>query len=78
MTKLKKFAKGKIHEFSTFLSSLQLMFDQTFSNLIICLMISQKATKMHQGTSMLQWILGRFDFSQNSFEMRVAKKLVSQ
>ena len=25
---------------------------------------------------MLQWILGRFDFSQNLFEMRLAKKVI--
>ena len=52
--------------FHTFLFSLQLIFNQILSNLIICLMISQK-----NYIQMLQWILGRFDFSQNEFEMRL-------
>ena len=53
------------------------MFDQTLSNLIVCLMISHKNNiqKLHKRASMLQWILGRFDFSQNEFEMRLAKKV---
>ena len=42
MTKLKKF--GEICEFSVFPFSVQLMFDQTLSNSIVCLMISQKNT----------------------------------
>ena len=35
------FTKGEIREFSAFPFSLALMFDQTLSNLIICLMVSQ-------------------------------------
>ena len=35
-----------IREFLAFSLSLQLMFDQTLSNLIVCLMISQK--KLHR------------------------------
>ena len=42
MTKLQCFSKGEIGEFSAFPFSLQLMFDQALSNLIVCLMISQK------------------------------------
>ena len=37
---LNNFTKGEIHEFSVFPFSLQLMFDQTLSNLIVCLIIS--------------------------------------
>ena len=44
MTKLKHFNKGEFLEFSAFPCSLHLMFDQTLSNLIVCLMISQKTT----------------------------------
>ena len=61
MTKLRHVTKGEIREFSAFLFSLHLMFDQTVSNLVVCLMSSQK---LHKQVSMLQWI-GRFDFSQN-------------
>ena len=42
MTKLQYFTKGEIHEFSAFPISLQLIFYQTLSNLIVCPMISQK------------------------------------
>ena len=42
MTKLQNFTKGEICEFSAFPFSVHLMFDQTLSNLIVCLMISQK------------------------------------
>ena len=49
MTKLKNSPKGEIREFSAFPFSLQLMFDKTLSNLIVCLMISQKLhTKVAQ------------------------------
>ena len=41
ITTLRKFTKGKIHEFSAFSFSFHLMFNQTLSNLIVCLMISQ-------------------------------------
>ena len=44
MTKLRNFTKGEIREFSTFPFSLQLMCDQTLTNLIVCLMISLKTT----------------------------------
>ena len=36
------FPKGENREFSAFPLSRQLMFDQTLSNAIVCLMISQK------------------------------------
>ena len=42
MTKLRNFIKGEISEFSSFPFSLDLMLDQTLSNVIVCLMISQK------------------------------------
>ena len=49
MTKLQIFNKCKIHEFSAFPLLLQLMFDQTLSNLIVCLKILQKLhTKVAQ------------------------------
>ena len=41
-TKLRNFTKGEIREFSAFPFSLQLIFDQPLSNLIVCLLISQK------------------------------------
>ena len=71
-TKLKNFTMGEIHEFSAFPFSFLLIFEQTLSNLIVCLMISQKnyIQKLHKQTSILQWILGRLD----EFEMRLVKK----
>ena len=42
MTKLQNFTKGEIQKFSAFPMSLHLLFDQTLSDLIVCLMISQK------------------------------------
>ena len=55
------------------------MCDQKISNLIVCLMISQKLhIKNAQLASKLQWILRKFDFSQNEFEMRRAKKAINQ
>ena len=43
-------------------------------------MISHKnyIQKLHKRASMLQWILGRFGFLQNSFEMRLAKNRIDQ
>ena len=75
MPKLLNFTKGEIREFSALPFTLQLMLDQTLSILIVCLIISQKnyIHKLHKRAGMLQWILGRFDFSQNEFEMRRAK-----
>ena len=51
--------------------SLQLVFDQTLNNLIVCLIsrTQQKHTEVAQRVSMLQWRVGRFDWSQNEFEM---------
>ena len=73
VTKLTNF-RWEIREFSAFPFSLQLMFDQTLSNLILCLMISQKHIQnLHKRASMLHWILGRFEFMQNKFEIRLAK-----
>ena len=39
-------------------------------------MISQRnyIQKLNKRASMLQWILGRFEFSQNEFEMRLAEQ----
>ena len=42
VTKLHNFTKIEIRELSAFLFSVQLMFDQRLTNLIVCLMISQK------------------------------------
>ena len=54
-TKLLNFAKGETREFSAFPFSLQVMFAQTLSNSIVCLMISQTIhTKEHKRASMLQ------------------------
>ena len=74
MTKLRNFTKGEIRKFSTFSFSFHLIFhqrltmdDQTFSNVIVYLMISQKSytQKLHKRASMLLCILSRFNFSQN-------------
>ena len=42
------------------------MLELTFSNLIGCLMISHEilTQKLHKRASVLQWILGKFGFSQ--------------
>ena len=48
MTTLRNFTKGTIYEFSTFSFSFHLMFNQTLSNLTVCLMISQNyIRKLH-------------------------------
>ena len=67
--------KGKIREFSAIPFSLQLMFDQTLRNLVVCLTISQNnyTQELHKRACMLQWMLGKFGYSQNDFEMRLAK-----
>ena len=53
--------KVKFVSFSVFSFSLDLVFDQILSNLIVYLMISQKLhIKFAQRASMLQWIPGRF------------------
>ena len=75
MTKLRNFTKGEICEFSAFPFLFDLMFDQTLSNLIVCLTISQNNIyKVYKRASMMQEISGRFDFLQNESEMRLAKK----
>ena len=51
MTKLKNFTKGENRDFSAFRFSLHLMLEQTLSNLIVCLMISQKLHKKVAQTS---------------------------
>ena len=78
MTKLRTLIKSEIREFATFPFSLYLMFDQALSNLVVYLMISHKKCiqKLHKRVSMLQCILGKFDCSQNEFEMRLAKKSI--
>ena len=54
------------------------MLDQTLSNLTACLMISHKnyIQKLHKRADMSQWIQGKFDFSQNGFEMRLARNRI--
>ena len=42
MTKVKNFTKEENRVFSAILFSLQLMLEQALTNLIVCLMISQK------------------------------------
>ena len=78
MTKLRNVTKSEIRKFSAFPISFHLIFDHTLSNLIVCLMISQKnyIQKLHIRVSMLQWILSRFDFSQNEFELGLARKWI--
>ena len=49
MTKLRNFTEEENHEFSAFRFSLQLILEQALTNLIVCLMISQKLhTKVAQ------------------------------
>ena len=42
MTKLRNVTNGEIREFTVFPFSLQLMFDQTLNNLIVCVIISNR------------------------------------
>ena len=49
ITKLRNFTNGEIREFSAFPFSFQLMFDETLSNIIVCLMISH--TKLYKKNS---------------------------
>ena len=42
VTKLRNFTKGESRDFSAFRFSLQLMLEQALTNIIVCLMISQK------------------------------------
>ena len=44
MTKLRNFTKGENRDFSAFNFSLHLMLEQELSNVIVCLVISQKTT----------------------------------
>ena len=44
-TKLRHFTDGDIREFSVFTFSIQLTFEQTLRNLIVCLTISHKAAQ---------------------------------
>ena len=49
MTKLRNFTKEEIRDFSAFRFSLQSMLEEALTNLIVCLMISQKLhTKVAQ------------------------------
>ena len=49
MTKLWNFTKEENHDFSAFWFSIQLMLEQALTNLIVCLIISQKLhTKVSQ------------------------------
>ena len=47
------FTRGEIYEFSVFPCSLHLMFDQSLSNLIVCLMISRRKTTYKSFTNEL-------------------------
>ena len=49
ITKLRNFTKQENRDFSAFRFSLHLMLEQAFSNLIVCLMISQNnyTQKLH-------------------------------
>ena len=49
ITKLRNFTKQENRDFSAFRFSLHLMLEQSFSNLIVCLMISQNnyTQKLH-------------------------------
>ena len=49
------------------------MLEQALTHLIVCLMISQKNT-CKSDTRELAWILGRFVFLQNLFEIRLANR----
>ena len=53
--------------------SLQLMFDQTLSYFTVRLLLR---INVNTRNSMLQWILGRFDISQNLFETKLAKNRI--
>ena len=55
------------------------MLDQTLRNLTACLMISHTKNyiqKLHKRADMSHWILRKFDFSQNGFEMRLARNRI--
>ena len=54
------------------------MLEKALINLLVILTISHKLHIQVAQTqySMLQWILGRFSFPQNSFEMRLAKNRI--
>ena len=51
MTKLHNFTKEENHDFSAFRFSLHLMLEPALTNLIVCLMISQKLHKKVAQTS---------------------------
>ena len=63
------------------------MFDQTLNNVVVRLMTSHKQSTykrctnvvqtLYKRAGMVQWILGRFDFSQTN-SMRLAKKSISR
>ena len=72
-TKSQNFTKEENRAFSAFQFSLQLMLEQALTNVIVCLMISQKTT-YESCTNKLACCSGRFVFWQNLFEMRLAKK----
>ena len=76
-TELQNFTKEENRYFSAFRFSLQLMLEQALTNIIV-LMISQKncIQKLHKRASMSQWMLGRTGFSQNLFEMKLAKNQI--
>ena len=61
MTKLRNFTQEENRDFLAILFSLQFMLEQALTNLILCLIISQK---LHKRASMLQWILGRVVFAK--------------
>ena len=75
MTKLQNFSEQK-HLFIS-ISILTSVNERALTNLIVCLMKDKNyIQKLHKRVSMLQWILGRFGFLQNLFEMRLPKNLI--
>ena len=74
LTKLRNFTMGENRDFLAFRCSLHLMLEQALSGLILCLTSSQRRrVKVAQTSySMLQWIQGRFGFSQTLFKIEEA------
>ena len=61
-------------EIRAFSISLQLMLRLTSNNIIVGVVFHQNyMNKLHKRASTSYWILGRFDLSQNGFDMRRAK-----
>ena len=72
MTKLRHFSNVENRVCSAIIFLLQVMLEQALTTLIVCL-IKNDMKKSNKRASMLQWILSRFGFSQNYFEVRLQK-----